>query len=42
MRENKLEGVAPALPRPEARKKKDEEDEAEPAMPAKPAKKSSA
>lgn len=42
MRENKLEGVAPALPRPEARKKKDEEDEAEPAMPAQPAKKSSA
>ncbi len=36
MRENKLEGVAPVVPRPEAKKKRDEEEEE-----AKPAKKAS-
>lgn len=35
MRENKLEGVAPSVPRPEPRKKKDEDAEAEAPKPAK-------
>jgi hypothetical protein len=35
MRENKLEGVAPTVPRPEPKKKRSEDDEEE--APAKPA-----
>lgn len=34
MRENKLEGVAPVVMRPEAKKKRDEEEEAKPAKKA--------
>jgi hypothetical protein len=37
MRENKLEGVAPSVPRPDAKKKRGDEEEEAPAKPAKPA-----